>query len=357
VAAAASLLALVVASCGGTEGADAPRPRQLTPAAATDQAELSGSGSTLVEPLLKAWTDRYKDVAPGVTIDYESIGSGEALDRLTSGPGDFFASDVPIDEAEAIALGGPDEVLQIPWAAAAITVAYNLPGVDSLQLDPETLAGIFSGRVQRWDDASIRGDNPGVHLPSQVIQVYFRSDASGTSDVFTSYLSAAGPGSWHAGSGLDVDFPRGSGVRGANGMAAAVAKTSGSIGYVDLNHARQAGVGVALLANRADRYVGPTPDGVNAALAGADARSPAGGATLLFTPESPGAYPLATVTYLVFRRKGLDPAKAAAVRHFAEWVLTDGQRLAGQLGYVRVPPQLGIPALSVVRQPQPAATP
>jgi phosphate transport system substrate-binding protein len=302
-----------------------------------------------VEPLLRAWIERYKAVAPNVTIDYEAAGSAAALDRLEAGEGDFFASEVPLSEVTEAILGGSEEVVQVPWAAGPIVLAYNLSGVEQLRLSPDVVAGIFTGRIQRWDDASIQLDNPDVRLPNVAVVPVYRSDSSGTTNIFTSYLRAAA-GGWEQGSGFNVRFPRGQGAQGSEGVVAAVKRNPGAIGYLSPAHARQEGLGVALLGNRAGRFLAPTPDAVNAALAAATGRPFGTTVKLLFTPDSPGAYPLATVSYLLFPRKMADPAKAAALRHFAAWALAQGQRVAEQLGYVPVPRQLQIPALAEVEQ-------
>ena len=304
-----------------------------------------------MEPLLREWVERYKALAPNVAISYEGTGSLAAVEQFKDGEGgDFFASDIPLTDVEAVTLGGSDEYVQVPWAAGAIAAAYNLPDVPELRLAPDTLAAIFSGRILRWDDAAVRADNPGARLPAQAISVIFRSDGSGTTAVFTSYLDAAGSGGWGLGTGDDVVFPRGSGARGSEGVAAAVKRTTGAIGYMQVAHARQAGLGIAMLGNRAGLFLAPTPEAVNATLAGATLRPFSTTADLLFTPDAPGAYPLATVTYLLFRRNGLDPGKDRALRHFASWAIGEGQRFAEPLGYTRLPRQIQVPAMTAVNE-------
>jgi phosphate transport system substrate-binding protein len=312
---------------------------------------LVGSGSTFVEPALRQWVERYRAIAPGVTIEYEGVGSAEALDRLHDGEGDFFTREQPLTELDEATLGGSQAIVQIPWSAGPIAVAYNLQGVEGLRLSPQTLAGIFAGRVLRWDDPSVRTDNPDVRLPSLPIQVVYRADASGTTEIFTAYIGAAS-GVWPGVLGSDtiVRFPRGTGVRGSEAVAAAVGASNGAVGYVQLSYARQASLSVALLGNRAGNFVAPTSDSVNAALVGAEARPFGNTARLLFTPDSPGAYPLATFSYLMFRREGLDPAKAQALRHFAMWALGEGQRMAEPLGYTVVPRPFQVPALTTLQR-------
>jgi phosphate transport system substrate-binding protein len=283
-----------------------------------------------------------------VTVDYDPAGSPAAIERLDANQGDFFTSDVPLSDVEEATMGGSDEIAQLPWASGAIAVAYNLPDVGELRLSSETLGAIFAGRIQRWDDPSVRADNPGARLPSLGVQVVYRSDPSGTTDVFSSYLQAVAPGEWHLGAGSDVRFPRGQGVTGSEAVAAAVKRTAGAVGYVQLGYAQRASLGVALLGNRAGSFLAPTAEAVDAGLVGATLRPYGTTAKLLFTPESPGAYPLATFSYLLFRRKGLDPAKATALRHFASWALREGQGLAEPLGYTPVPRQFRVTALTVL---------
>jgi phosphate transport system substrate-binding protein len=189
-----------------------------------------------------------------------------------------------------------------------------------------------------------------VKLPSLPIQVVFRSDPSGTTEVFSSYLKAAAGGAWALGTGFALPFPRGAGVKGSEGVASAVKATVGAIGYVAEAQAKAASLPAASLRNEAKRYVGPTTAAVNAALAGATLRPYGTTATLLFTPGSPGAYPLSTVSYLIFRRNQLAPGAEAALRHFASWAISEGQRDAVPLGYVPLPEPLAIPALGAIEQ-------
>jgi phosphate transport system substrate-binding protein len=338
-------VAVLLVACGdGTS----PAARTLFPVGHDDAAALAGTGSTFVEPLLRAWMERYKSVAPGVSFSYQATGSEAAIDGLKAGDGDFFASDVPLSEVDEATMGGSEEIMQLPWAAAAVALAYNLPGIDHLRLSADAVAGIFSGRIQRWDDRAIQSDNPDVRLPGQAIQVVYRSDGSGTTKVFTSYLQAAA--GWDYGSDFAVRFPRGQAVRGSDGVVSAVKRSTGAIGYVGLAQARQAGLGVALLGNRAGKFVAPTPEAMNAALAGGWTRPFGSAINLLFTPESPGAYTLTTVTYLLFRKKFDDPAKASALRHFAAWALSAGQQLTEPLGYAPLPRQFRVPALAAAEQ-------
>ena len=344
--------ALLAAGCGGGsgEGQVASRSRAVTPAGAADAAVLQGVGSTFVEPLLREWISRYRAIAPGVTVNYEVASSLTAIARFKARQGDFFATDVPFTDIEEVTLGGSEEYVLLPWAAGAIAAVYNLPEVPDLRLSPDTLAAIFSGRIVRWDDPAVRADNPGGRLPGLGISVVHRSDPSGTTAVFTRYLEAAGSGGWGLRTGATITFPRGTGVRGSEAVAASVKRTAGAIGYVSLAHAESAQLAVARLGNRAGNFLAPTTDAVNAALAGATLRGYSTTADLLFTPDAPGAYPLATVTYLLFRRHGMEPAKVAALRHFAAWAVSEGQRFAEALGYTRLPRHFAVPSLTELNE-------
>ncbi len=316
---------------------------------AGDRATVSGAGSTFVEPLLRQWIDRYKVLAPGVTIAYEAVGSPVGVGRMVTGEGDFFTSEFPLSEVQEATLGGSEAILQVPWAAGAIAAAYNLPEVGQLRLAPSTLAGIFSGRITRWTDPAIRADNSDVRLPDLPISVVYRSDESGTTWIFSSYLSDSAPG-WTLGRGRTIRLPRGSGAVGSNGVVESLSRTTGSIGYVQLSWARQASLGVAMLGNRSGRFVGPTPEAVNAALVSADLRAYGTTAQLNFNTEAPGAYPLSTFSYLILRRDMADVDKARALLHFASWALGEGQRMAEPLGYARVPRQFQLPGLSALQK-------
>ncbi len=351
-----ALVAAFLSACQATDPAETGRNAQEVNVApgASDRATLTGSGSTFVEPLLREWIGRYQTVAPGVTIEYEAASSVRGIERLRAGHGDFVTSEVPLSEFEEASVGGSQAVIQVPWAAGAIAVVYNLPdlGQAQLRMTPQVLGAIFGGRLQRWDDPAIRADNPDVRLPSLPISVVSRADASGTTAVFTAYLRASSEGAWPLQAGRAVRFPGGTAVNGSEGVVSAVRRVAGAVGYVQLSHALQVSVGVALLGNRAGHFVAPSPTAVNAALVAAGLRQFGTTARLEFNTESPGAYPLATFSYLMYRPEDLEPAKAAALRHFAAWGLTEGQRLAEAVGYAAVPRQFQVPALAAIEKSQ-----
>lgn len=340
----------LLASCEPSDNAvgDGDVDLAAVPGAA-DQATLTATGSTFVANLVSAWAEQYGRVAPGVTIAYEAANSPAGIEALEAGSVDFATSDLPLTDLQQLVLGGSDDLAQVPWAAGAIAIVYNLPGVEDLRLTPGAIAAIFSGAVVRWDDAGIQRDNPDVALPGQPISVVHRADPSGTTALFTTFLRETT--GWRIGTGDAIDWPRGRGVVGSAGVAAAVAGTEGAIGYVQLSYARDEGLGVARLRNEAGEFLAPTVQAVEAALAAASQRRFQATYDLYFLPASPGSYALSTVSYLLYRRDLEDPATALALRHFAEWALAEGQRIAELHGYVPVPLSIRKAAAEVVLGP------
>ena len=264
-------LALATTGCGTDDNrTDAEKRRAAPVVVLTDQATLSGAGATFPATIVQEWIKQYKSVAPGVTINYQAVGSGAGIQQLTSRTVDFAGSDVPLKASEHAATGGAGNVVQVPWTAGGLAVAYNLAEMKDLRLSPSTLAGIFAGRISRWDDAAIRADNPGIRLPTAGIQVVHRSDGSGTTQVFTEYLKAVAPEVWAFPTGKDWPAgTTGTGAKGSDGVTAAVKQSPGAIGYSELSFPVQAGLGVAAIRNKAGQYVEPTAAGVSTAIGAA----------------------------------------------------------------------------------------
>jgi phosphate transport system substrate-binding protein len=345
-------IVLATAACGTDDNSarlSAGRRPSAPVAGATDSATLSGAGATFPATLVQEWIKQYRPLAPGVTLNYQPIGSGAGIQQLTSRTVDFAGSDVPLKESEVAATGGPGAVAQVPWTAGGVAVEYNLPGVTGLRLNPAALAGIFAGTVTRWSDPAIRADNPDVALPASGIQVVHRSDGSGTTQVFTSYLKAAAPQVWTFPSGKDWPADTaGTGAKGSDGVTASVKQSVGAIGYSEPSFPKQAQLGIAVIRNEAGRYVGPEAKAVSAALA-ASTVNPDGTLTLNYTPVSPEAYPISSTSYLMFYRAGSDPAKDAALKHFVAWALAEGQELAEGLDYAPLPEAVQVTALGAVK--------
>ncbi len=311
----------------------------LVPAAAAQAAEpISGAGSTFAAKIIAKWAS---DVAPkGVKVTYQAVGSGDGRAALIAGKVDFAAAHGPAPAAEVAKLkakyGG---VVHVPETSGGIAVVYNVKGVTNLKLSGPTLAKIFSGAVKKWNDAAIAVDNgaPGPNLP---IKVFVRSDKSGSSGVFTGYLSAAGGGAWKG--GTTETFPTGAGRQGRDGgsaLAAAVAATNGAIGYVDHGTAVGKKLREALVKNRAGQFRPPAPANVSAAINEATTRGD-GTLGVTYTPKSGNAYPISTVSYVVAPAK-LRAAKAQSLKAFLGYALSNaGQGRAAPLGYAPLPGRL-----------------
>jgi phosphate transport system substrate-binding protein len=298
---------------------------------------LTGAGASFPAPLYQRWAEEYRR-RTGVQVNYQAIGSGGGIQQVTAATVDFGATDVPMTEAELAGAGA--EILHVPTAFGAVAVVYHLPGVPGgLRLTPEVLAGIFLGQVTVWNDPALAATNPGVVLPQEAITVVHRSDGSGTTAVFSAYLSAAS-GTWRrlVGAGKELEWPTGVGGKGNEGVAALVRLIPGAIGYVELAYASQTGLATAAVRNRAGRFVRPELAAVSAAAA--DAQVPD---DLRFSVvNAPGvhAYPLAAATWLLVRRQQADPARAALLVRFLWWAIHDGQRYNEPLLYAQLPPSL-----------------
>jgi len=310
---------------------------------------LSGAGATFVQTIVSQWVKDYQTACPGTTVNYQAVGSGAGIQQFKEGTVDFGASDVlmkPEEEAAATAKRG--EVLTIPWTSGAIAVEFNLAGVTSLKLTPQTLAGIFAGKITKWDDAQLAADNKG--LPSKPIQVVHRSDGSGTTGVFTGYMTASAPLIWTAGAAKDVPWPVGTGAKGSDGVTATVKQTDGAIGYAELSFAKGSALPVASVKNSAGEFIEPTNGAVKAALSGQTV--PANlKLNVSFTVSDTKAYPISTVSFVLVPKAPGDPAKAKFLKSFVTYALTTGQKAAPNLFYAELPSSLaqqGVTAVATV---------
>jgi phosphate transport system substrate-binding protein len=309
--------------------------------------ELSGAGATFPYPLYSKMFDTY-DAATGVRVNYNSIGSGGGIKALTDKTVDFGASDAFLSDQEEAAMGAP--VLHIPTCIGAVVLAYNLDGTPALKLDGTVLAGIFLGKAVKWNDPAISALNPGVSLPDLAITVVHRSDGSGTTSIFTSYLAAVSS-EWETrvGAGKSVSWPTGIGGKGNDGVAGMIAQTKGSIGYIELVYAVQSGMPFASLKNASGAFV--TPSLVSSAAAAAvslpdDLR--------IVIVNSPGAdaYPISAFTWILIYKEqsyaGRTLAQAQALKKLLTWVLTDGQSINEGLSYAKLPAPAVTKALALV---------
>jgi phosphate transport system substrate-binding protein len=303
---------------------------------------LTGAGATFPYPIYSKWFSDYA-ARTGVKINYQSIGSGGGIRQLSEGTVDFGASDSPMtDEEMAKAKGGP--ILHIPTVMGAVVATYNVPGLSQpLKLTGELLADIFLGRVRRWNDARVATLNSGVTLPNQEILVVHRSDGSGTTFIFTDYLSKVSP-TWKdsVGTGKEVQWPAGLGAKGNEGVAGQVKQTPGSIGYVELAYAKQNRLPFASIRNAAGEYILPTIESVTAAAAGVVDRLPENTDYRVSIVNAPGAgaYPIASFTWILLYRNQQDPDKGQKLVDFLRWALREGSASAAALDYAPLPSQM-----------------
>ncbi len=301
---------------------------------------LVGAGATLPYPLYSKWATEYARVDPTVRVNYQSIGSGAGIRQVEGGVIDFGATDEPMTDEQL--RQSPIKLTHVPTTVGAVVFAFNLPGQRELSLTAEVAGAIFLGTVQRWDDERLRALNPGRMLPSEPIIVVHRADGSGTSAALTTYLSRH-DATWSTtvGSGTSPRFPVGVGTKGNEGVTAFVKSTPMSIGYVELVYAKQAGLSMAQVRNRAGRFIAPTLDALDSA-----AKSvPVSAATssdrvMLLDSADENAYPIAALSYVVLPRDGRDHAKAEALAKFLWWAVHDGQAFARDLDYVALPAPL-----------------
>lgn len=312
---------------------------------------LTGAGSTFDNPLFsKAFFD-YAQQHSDVTVNYQSVGSGAGIQQFIKKTVDFGATDVPMAAADITSAGGPDTLTQIPVTLGVVALAFNIKGVSSLNLDANTLSGIFLGNIKKWNDPAITAINSGKTVPSTNITVVHRSDGSGTSYIFTDYMSKVSS-DWKSqvGVGKSVKWPVGVGGSGNQAVAQAITSTNGAIGYVELAYAVQTQMHTAMLKNANGKFVAPTVDGATAAAAQNSSVS----ATNFSIVDEPGdaTYPIAGFSWVILYTSYSDPQKGKAVAYIFKWLVTDGQSEGGPLQYAPLPPsvqQLALNNLKLVK--------
>jgi phosphate transport system substrate-binding protein len=314
------------------------KPRDVT-------AKLTGSGASFPDPIYQTWIKNYKAVAPNVEINYQSVGSGQGRKDFFGAVTDFGGTDKYASNTELKAATDPTtgtlktDVLHIPTVLGSVVATYNLPGLDKLQFSGETLAGIFMGTITAWNDPKIAADNPGVTLPDTEITVAHRSDGSGTTSIFTNYLSSVSA-DWKSkvGAGDTVQWPVGQGGEKNPGVAAIVQQTEGGIGYVELIYAVANKLPVPAIKNATGKYVVPSIESTSAAAAGFLSKTPDDlRVNIVNPPEGDTAYPIAGYTWILVTKDQKDEAKAQALTDFLYWGLTDGTEAAKALGYAPLP--------------------
>jgi phosphate transport system substrate-binding protein len=359
--------ALVFAACGGggtsdkdkTATAAAGQPTKAATSAATkpagtapsggainipsdvgkdDNARLTGAGATFPNPLYTRWFSDYKSgVASRVEVNYQAIGSGGGIKQITEKTVDFGASDAPMTDEEMAKAKG---IQHIPTTLGAVVITYNVDGLGApLKLDGDTIARIYLGTITKWNDPAIAGQNSGVTLPGADIVVVHRSDGSGTSFVFTDYLSKVSS-DWNdkVGTSKNPQWPEGLGGQGNDGVTQQVKQNKNSIGYVELVYAKTNNLPAAQVKNKAGEYVTPTPDSTSLAASGVSI--PGDYRASIVDAATKGAYPISSFTYILLYRDQTDASKGKALVDLLWWSVHDGQKTTTELGYAPLPKEI-----------------
>ena len=307
---------------------------------AVGQTTLNGAGATFPNPMYSKWFSEYHKIHSGIQINYQPIGSGGGIRQVTEGTVDFGASDMPMtdDQLKAAEAKLRTKVLNIPTVLGAVVPAYNVPGVTGeVKFTPDILAGIFLGRITNWNDPAISKVNPDLKFPNQEIMVVHRSDGSGTTFIWTDYLSRVSP-DWKSQVGADtsVKWPKGLGGKGNDGVAGSIRQLPGSIGYVELIYAVQNKIPYGSVRNSAGVFLKASLEGVTAAAASAP-KMPADFRVSITNPPGKDAYPISSFTWLLIPQQSKDPAKGKILADFLNWMVTDGQKLTNALTYAPLP--------------------
>jgi phosphate transport system substrate-binding protein len=301
---------------------------------------INAAGATFPYVIYSKWFEEFRQARPSIEINYQSLGSGAGIQQLTAGTVDFGASDMPMTDEQIGAL--KVKALHFPTVLGGIVPIYNLSGVNhDLKFTPDTLAGIYLGKIAKWNDPQLAKDNPGAKLPADDIVVVHRSDGSGTTFVFTDYLSKVSP-QWksQAGANTSVKWPTGTGQKGNEGVAGMVKQTPGSIGYVELIYASQNHLTYGLLRNSAGTFLKADTNTVTAAAAGAAKNMPDDFRVSITNSPGKDAYPISSFTWLLIPSTISDGAKKKAIVEFLNWMLTTGQKDASGLGYAPLPKEV-----------------
>jgi len=320
-----------------------------TLAVAQGQVLLNAAGATFPYPMYSKWFDVYRQAHPGVQINYQSIGSGGGIRQLIDKTVDFGASDGPMTDDQLKQASVP--ILHFPTVMGADVPSYNVPGVSGeLNFTPEALAGIFLGKITKWNDPAIASANSGVKLPGDDIVVVHRSDGSGTTYIWTDYLSKISP-EWQTkvGKATSVNWPVGLGGKGNEGVAGLIQQTPDSIGYIELIYAVQNKIAYGRVKNAAGAFVKADLAGVSAAAAAAAKSMPDDFRVSITNPEgNKAAYPISSFTWLLIPSKFADATKRDAVKGFLKWMMTDGQQYCEGLAYAKLPKEVVVKELKAI---------
>jgi phosphate transport system substrate-binding protein len=343
------LLAAAVALAGcdkkqgdAASGKTTEKPGTVESSAAT----LNASGATFQKAFQEVAIEGFTKANPKVKINYGAGGSGKGRQDFADQVVDFACTDAPYKDADVGKVKG-GEFFYIPNVLGAITVSYNVDGVDKLQLSAQTIAKIFQREIKTWNDKAIAADNPGAKLPATAIVVAHRSDGSGTTENFTKYLTLAAADAWKLKSGSTVEWPADTQAGSGNGGVAQIIKgTKGAIGYVDLSDAKASGLTYAAIKNQGNKYVEPTAESVSAAGDGIDVND-----KLIFSAlnaKGDAAYPITAQSWCIVYAKQTDKAKGAAVKAYFRYMVTDGQKLLPEIDFAPIPKSLQDKALAQI---------
>lgn len=336
----ALLLALSLTACGGgskTNGGGETSPAAIeVPFANT--VSLTGAGATFPAPLYQNWFVSLAQVQPKIQVNYQSVGSGAGVEQFSKKTVDFGASDVAMKDEEMAAIDRG--VILLPMTAGSIVFAYNLPGVEGLKLSREAYVGIALGKITKWNDPKIVADNPDLTLPDKPITFVHRSDGSGTTGVFTMHMSAISD-EWKTkvGEGKTVQWgPAGGtflGGKGNEGVTATIMQNEGAIGYVEYGYAKNNKLTMASIQNKAGKFITPSDEAASATLANVEL--PENLRAFITDPEGDNSYPIVSYSWIMAYQKYDDPNKAIAIEAMIQYGLTEGQKVAAQLGYIPLP--------------------
>ncbi|BAZ27330.1 periplasmic phosphate binding protein [Kalymmatonema gypsitolerans NIES-4073] len=340
-------LSTTLAACGGQQAQNGANTGESSPGGATNttatapgkldlggNVRLNGAGATFPAPLYQTWFQALNQKYPNLQVNYQPVGSGAGIEQFTKGLVDFGASDVAMTDEEIKKV--QNGVLLLPMTAGSIVLAYNLPGVEGLKLPRDVYSGIFLGTIKSWNDPKIAAANPGAKLPNTPITTVHRSEGSGTTGVFTQHLSAINP-EWQSkvGSGKTVNWPAGVAAKGNDGVTAQIQQTQGSVGYVEYAYAKNSKLNFATLENKSKQFVAPSDESAAKTLEAVTL--PENLRAFIADPEGNDSYPIVTYTWILANKKYSDATKAKAVEAMIEYGLTEGQKIAPQLGYVPLP--------------------
>lgn len=313
------------------------------------QTTLNGAGATFPYPIYSKWFSEYHKLHPDIQINYQSIGSGGGIRQITAGTVDFGASDMPMTDKQLE--DAKQKIFNLPTVLGAVVPAYNIPGVNGeIKFTPDALAGIFLGKITKWNDKAIASPNPGINFPDRDIIVVHRSDGSGTSFIWTDYLSKVSP-EWKSqvGSDTSVKWPLGMGGKGNEGVAGLVRQLQGSIGYVELIYAIQNNIPYGSVKNAAGNFVKASLESVTAAAASAP-KMPLDFRVSITNSPGKDAYPISSFTWLLIPAQSKNAANGKILADFLNWMVSDGQKMTSALAYAPLPDSVAAKEKDAIKQ-------